>query len=244
MRPIFAVLLSAALGLSAHADTLKPNCTLPFASIATNTSIDTKCGDSGDASGALSAQDEVKNNFCATGKPVALSFSDYAPLQSAAVKVLGSSYSPPADRSKLQNLVTIGDEKVGEGDVVEIIAFVDNARYSDVEDGESVNCHLTGDSDSDVHIPLVETKGDAECTSVTAEISPHFRPTSWTPSNLNKLTAPVRITGQLFFDASHKPCANGKTENPQRRAVWEIHPVYSIDVQGTDGEWIPLDQFK
>lgn len=242
MRSTITGVLLAAFGLALYAEPLKPKCPLPFAPIATSTSIDSKCGVSGDASGALSAQDDVKNNFCATGEAFALSLEDYAPLQAAAQKALGANYSPPKSRTKLRDIVELRGTKVGEGDVVQLIAYVDHARYSDVEDGESVNCHLTGDPDSDVHIPLVEAKGDEECTSVTAEISPHFRPASWTAENLNKLTAPVRITGQLFFDASHKPCTKGKTENPQRRAVWEIHPVYAIEVQ-SDGDWIPLDQF-
>ena len=251
MRSIFACLLLAAIGLPAHADSLRPKCALPFAKIATKQPIDTKCGMNGDATGALAQQDLVKNNFCATGKPFALTFADYAPLQSAAVAKLGEHYTPPADRSVLHDIVTLRGAKIGEGDVVRLVAYVDRARYSDVNDGESVNCHLLHDGNNDVHIPLVAKQGDAECTSVTAEISPHFRPAAWTPANLNDLTVPVRITGQLFFDASHKPCSGGKVENPQRQSVWEIHPVYAVEVCRTAGrcdpkndrQWIALDQY-
>ena len=251
MRFTLACLTLAALGLPAHADSLKPTCALPFASIATTQPIDAKCGLSGDASSALGAQDAVKNNFCAGGKAVTLSFADYAPLQAAAEKKLGAHYAPPPNRSVLRDLVPLRGTKVGEGDVVRLVAYVDRARYSDVEKGESVNCHLTGDPNSDVHIPLVQKKGDAECTSVTAEVSPHFRPASWTATNLNNLTVPIRITGQLFFDASHKPCVGTKVENPQRQSVWEIHPVYAIDVCKTAGhcdpsndtQWVALDQY-
>lgn len=252
MRFILACLTLAALGLPVRAaDTLKPKCALPFASIATTQPIDSECGTDGDASGSLGAQDAVKNNFCATGKTVTLTFADYAPLQAAAVQKLGEHYTPPADRSVLHDLVTLHGTKVGEGDVVRLVAYVDRARYSDVGDGESVNCHLKNDGNNDVHIPLVETKGDDECTSVTAEISPHFRPTSWTVKNLNDLTVPVRITGQLFFDGSHKPCSGDKVENPKRRSVWEIHPVYAVEVCKTaghcdaskDSQWIALDQY-
>lgn len=250
MRYIAASLALAAIGLSAHADSLKPKCSLPFAKIAVKQPIDAKCGMSGDAKGALAQQDMAKNNFCATGKAFTLTFADYAPLQAAAEKKLGAHYSPPADRSVLKDLVTLRGTKIGEGDVVRISAFVDRARYSDVEKGESVNCHLTGDPNSDVHIPLIEKKGEAECTSVTAEISPHFRPVAWTAKNLNAVTVPVRITGQLFFDASHKPCAGTTVINPQRRSVWEIHPVYAVDVCKTagpcdasdDSQWVPLGQ--
>jgi hypothetical protein len=251
MRSIFVCLALSALGLSARGAELKPNCTLPFAKIATKATIDANCGVSGDATGALAQQDEVKNDFCAKGKAFALTFDDYAPLQNAAVAKLGAQYTPPANRSVLRDLVTLRGSKIGEGDVVRIVAYVDRARYSDVEDGESVNCHEKNDPDNAVHIPLVQKQGDDECTSVTAEISPHFRPVSWTPANLNNLTVPVRITGQLFFDGSHKPCAEGKTENPKRRAVWEIHPVYAVEVckvanqcnATNDKNWIALDQF-
>jgi hypothetical protein len=40
----------------------------------------------------------------------------------------------------------------------------------------------------------------------------------------------VRLKGQLFFDASHVPCRPGKPVNPARSSVWEIHPIYSVDV--------------
>ena len=76
----------------------------------------------------------------------------------------------------------------------------------------------------------------ALCHSVTAEIIPHFRPTQWEQDELRRVAGrelPVRIAGQLFFDASHFPCDG---ENPhggeslRRASLWEIHPVYSIDV--------------
>jgi hypothetical protein len=248
---MFACLALAAFGLPAHADVLKPKCALPFATIATSQPIDSECGTSGDAASALGAQDAVKNNFCAGGKTVTLTFADYAPLQAAAEKKLGAKYTPPANRSVLRDLVALRGTKVGEGDVVRLVAYVDRARYSDVGDGESVNCHHKNDGNNDVHIPLIQNQGDEECTSVTAEISPHFRPASWTVKNLNDLTVPVRITGQLFFDASHKPCVGSKVENPKRRSVWEIHPVYAVEVCRTaghcdaanDSQWVALDQY-
>ena len=46
------------------------------------------------------------------------------------------------------------------------------------------------------------------------------------------LVRPIRIRGQLMFDASHGLCEDGyrTSNNPARRSGWEIHPVYSIDV--------------
>jgi hypothetical protein len=43
------------------------------------------------------------------------------------------------------------------------------------------------------------------------------------------LDRPLRITGQMMFDGSHRPCANG-SGSPKRVSVWEIHPVYASDV--------------
>jgi len=49
----------------------------------------------------------------------------------------------------------------------------------------------------------------------------------------------VKITGQLFFDGSHAACTSAGQPgfNPvrnaldfKRLALWEIHPIYAIDV--------------
>jgi hypothetical protein len=135
---------------------------------------------------------------------------------------------------------------------------------SDCPGGESVNCSRSGFANNDLHIPLVDPTGDAgrsqdECTSVTAEISPHFRPVVWSELDMKTpVQNVVRVTGPLFFDDSHQPC---KTLNhtdpgnvvPFRSSLWEIHPVYQLDVcASTDPNqcdvnrsdvWIPYDQW-
>jgi hypothetical protein len=64
---------------------------------------------------------------------------------------------------------------------------------------------------------------------------PHMRPGVWNGDNLDQvidLERPVKITGHLFFDASHQPC-NGSTpvgSDPRRITEWEIHPIYTFDV--------------
>ena len=61
--------------------------------------------------------------------------------------------------------------------------------------------------------------------------------------------SPVRVTGQLFFDSSHVPCAGGKEvrTNPRRFSLWEIHPIYQFEVCTADcdgtGTWLPLEQW-
>ena len=243
-------LIIAALFAATTSSTFTPPCKLPFTGA--KQPIDSMCGMTGDAGSkpALAAQDTAKNNFCASGTPVVLTFDIYPGLQAAAEKLLGVDYTPPTDRSGLKNLYTWKGKKIGEGTLVRLAAFVEQAHYSDVDKGESVNCNLTGDSVNDIHVPLVQTAGQDECQSVTAEISPHFRPAAWTANAVNKSKNPLRFTGQLLFDAEHHPCTKDKVEEPKRMAVWEIHPVYAIDVcvnstldkcdPGVAANWTPL----
>src|SRR5437764_8829598 len=144
---------------------------------------------------------------------------------------------------------------IGEGAYVQFAAYVDNPHYSDVGRGESVNCAIPGNEMNDIHINLVQQpipkpptrnnpdrdeimaeRDQALCHAVVAEIIPHYRPQVWELQQLRAVAnkqIPVRFTGQLFFDASHFPC-NGDEPHPgeslKRASLWEIHPVYSIDV--------------
>jgi hypothetical protein len=176
----------------------------------------------------------AKNNFCSTSDPVVLAFGDFGELQkkaAAAHITFGSDSKLPKDRSALSSLALDSGVTVGEGDVVRLAAYVIDAHYSNVSSGESVNCKTKGDEWNDIHIVL-GTQPDADaCESITAEMSPHFRPEIWTPSTLNNLAGrPLRFAGQLFFDASHRPCEGGSTASPPRRSLFEIHPVYAVDV--------------
>ena len=45
--------------------------------------------------------------------------------------------------------------------------------------GEGVNCKNSLFDWNDIHIALGETASAEECSSVTAEIIPHFRPAVW-----------------------------------------------------------------
>jgi hypothetical protein len=142
-------------------------------------------------------------------------------------------------------------KKLGEGQYVSYVAFIKDAHYSDVGAGEAVNCNIPGNTTNDIHIVLLKDPNDDECLSTTAEMSPHYRPPDWTPENLLKASAghPVRVQGHLFFDGSHTPCSGNSRPNPKRASLWEIHPVYSVDVcgqttiaecQSSTAEWIPL----
>ena len=166
---------------------------------------------------------------------------------------------PPAERARLRNLSTVDAAgraiRIGEGTVVSIEAVVFDAKHDDTRclgfGGEGVNCKNDTTAWNDIHIALVENASITdECTSVTAEIIPHFRPAVWDRFDSNPATSPavhglpvhglqVRLTGQLFFDGSHvpRPC-----QGPRRRSSWEIHPVYKIEVK--DGNrFISFDEW-
>src|SRR5262249_49728773 len=141
---------------------------------------------------------------------------------------------------------------------------------------ESCNCgnvNKTAEDANDLHLVLIRyipqhascckpTKHPpAECKtakeesrehkSVTAEISPHFRPDEWNVDRLCKVATehPLRLKGQLMYDASHRLGVG----HPYRVSNWEIHPVYAVDVctekslsackADNNLVWKPLDQW-
>lgn len=206
---------------------LPASCTLPFDGTQ-NSDIDTVCPiDGGGSTTAKRAQSMAKNNLCvAPTSPARQTHQDFVDRQTA------------VNNDKQINLSNIPDRSVlvahGEGTFVEYIAFIQDAHYSDVTSGEAVNCNIPGDTTNDIHIVLVQDPNDDPCQSTTAEMIPHFRPTAWTADNVASVKEhPVRIRGPLFYDDAHKPCFAGSPTSrpsPNRISVWEIHPVYSLDV--------------
>lgn len=253
---------------SAQTDSFSDHCkdgkALPFASIELKHPVDDTCGIEGKktSSDASHRQNEAKNNFC--GAPAGAAPETFTPQMFIDLEhnthVQSGTGKEPADRTALQHL--------GEGKIVRMKANLIEAHHADVGTGESVNCGGLKEEDNDVHIAFGPTADAKECSSVSAEISPHFRPASWneighfekfdpvTKKNIvNPVLAsrlqshPYRITGQLFFDASHTLCSCGTTCNPSRGSRWEMHPVYDIEVckagtacdEGTDSDWIAFD---
>lgn len=236
-------------------------CTLPFQNEVSH-EVDAQCPIEGCATRASDkAQNRIKNNLCATGTPVQLSFASFDKLQRAVDRLVlshqisyGSTGPPqPSDRAKLHGIATQDANgsaiTLSEGDLVTLEAFVLDAKHDDTFPfgfgGEGVNCKNSLLEWNDIHVALGQTATSRECSSVTAEIIPHFRPAVWERFDSNTCTKPhvtkplpvkglrVRLTGQLFFDGSHKPTPCNATPgsgNPLRRAVWEIHPVYKIEV--------------
>jgi hypothetical protein len=244
---------------------------LPFASIAPASDPLAICdadGRTGTTQPSAKKQREnaAKNNLWVTGTPTAMEFNDFTTLQVA----VGNTPDLTNDRQKVATPRTVTHGSVGEGSLVRLVAHLRDAHIADCtadqphqpgEHGEAVNCDLIGVKANDFHItlmPLNEPDGN-ECDSVTAEIIPHFRPDAWqmldqkTPTN-----NVVRLTGTLFFDDSHLPC-NRQTKkpapggNPPRRSVWEIHPVYALDVctaakvsdctATNEAVWMPYDKW-
>jgi len=223
---------------------------LPFASIAPATDPLAAC----DAQGRYGTtapnaekqrESQAKNNLWIVGTPVPVDFADFSTLEASIPSTLNLSMS----RATLQQSRKVQHGSVGEGSLVKMVAHLKDAHIADClapnppenpngERGELVNCDFLGVKANDVHItlmPLGEPSGN-ECDSVTAEMIPHFRPDAWQMLDQKTPTgAPVRVTGTLFYDDSHKPCdptthKPAGSGNPERRSVWEIHPVYALDV--------------
>jgi hypothetical protein len=269
-RKILTLIVLMIACMELHAQTGFPDhcgaAPLPFAPIEVRHPIDSSCGLRG-APGAPAnsqLQNTVKNNFCAGAgnrQPEVVTVQSLVDLQRQTTVPSGHGREP-ASRAPLQVL--------GEGKLVRIKAFVYEGHHADLGSGESVNCLGLTELDNDVHIALVAQATDQECQSVTAEISPHFRPDSWDvighdetytastrlytpdPTIEAKLKGhPFRITGQLFFDASHKVCPCGVNCTPVRASLWEIHPVYAIEVcapgtpcdENRDADWIAFDRW-
>lgn len=245
---------------------------LPFDAIATKPDPFAACGNCGVVSSkaqpaevaAKAAQSHAKNDFCAdTSKITPVTITDLRSFQAQAAKD-GLVTTDIPDRSKLR--VTLNGGALSEGSVVRLVAWVQDAHLSDCSAGEEVNCKISGSAHSDIHIVLVDPasggRNQDECSSVTAEMSPHFRPAAWSELNKKIPTGNViRVTGPIFFDNAHVPCAGlvqVKTgphpdRAPFRSSLWEVHPVYEFEVctntdatkckENDDSAWKPYDQW-
>ena len=242
--------------------------------------IDFLCGNTGCFKNpANDLQNAQKNNFCASTDSITpVTLNTFGALNNASNNETSiPKGEPPPSRAKLADIVSLPNgKKLGEGKVVSFVGYVLDARHSNVDkdnpltagNGESVQCNLLGCAYNDIHITLAKDSGEQKlCNTIVAEIIPHYRPPAWDLFDSPDYTTffkthQVKITGQLFFDGSHVPCtAEGKAgNNPardnakdfERLALWEIHPIYAIDVCkfadksqcNAAKAWIPFSELK
>src|SRR5215467_7159769 len=153
------------------------------------TDIDgTSCPVSGNG-GKETWQNEAKNNFCATGlpsspdTPITTSLAEFVSLQNKAEHVPGINFGNTRDHPLTSKAGPVQDRSqlvaLGEGSLVQLIGFVKIARQ---EGKESVNCGSKVTDDPtfhDIHISIVLSPADSECSGVVVEMTPHHRPTEW-----------------------------------------------------------------
>ncbi len=245
-----------AISASAEGGGFAQTCSTPFFPTDTPTAMDsTSCSVSGNG-GAETWQNEAKNNFCPSGdpsSPTLTSIPELVALQTRAQQIpninFGNTSSHPltSKAGPVQNRAPL--VALGEGDLVQLLGYVKIARQ---EGAESVNCGSNvpnAPAYHDIHISIVLSPADQECSGVVVEMTPHHRPDEWTAELANEVAAAgllVRVTGQRMFDSSHTPCQNGSAirGDPARISLWEIHPIYKFEVcpQGncTSGGWVPL----
>lgn len=176
---------------------------------------------------------------------------------------------------------TTNGDNIGESSYVQFVAYILEAHFGSKETVNckqthrpDLDIHIALVTDRPSTLDL--TDYNTECSSVTAEMIPHRRPIAWESmgnmqgnsqsgeklsgaqdvlANVHLADRPVRRRGQLMFDASHSICSGGTPapRSPARRAGWEIHPIYSLDVCSStsltackaenDHSWTPLDQW-
>lgn len=217
------------------------------------------CGLAGDAKtdSGEEAQNPVKNDLCQSGIAQVITVDDLSELQKA-VEASGMTFgrnNVPKDRSPLHSLPPLSKgAQLQEGSLVTFVGFLAEEHYMPKSEskpkkgkgGESVNCHTVQHEGADIHLAFATkpgrikmtnnpTKNASLCKTISGEMIPHLRPEVWNNDTLDQvidLARPIRVTGQLFFDASHRPC-EGSTPgqgDPARLTSWEIHPIYTFEV--------------
>lgn len=242
---------------SSAAGGFEQTCSNPDFPVDTPTAMDTSsCTVSGNG-GPETWQNHAKNNFCPTGgsaTPTLTSILELVALQTKVQQIPNINFGNPRQHPLTTKGGPITDRSplatLGEGALVQLIGYVKVARQ---EGAESVNCGTNVPNDPayhDIHISIVLSSADQECSGVVVEMTPHHRPEAWNAVNVNAVAKAgllVRVTGQRMFDSSHTPCQSGSpiSGDPSRISLWEVHPIYKFEVcpQGncTTGGWVPLE---
>ena len=233
-----ALMISAAQPAPRFA--LRGGCVLPYAAYAPTRDALYFCDNAGRRAGqpppALPdrLRLDAQNNLCApAGAPVPMSHREFSRLPAVDPHALLTS------RKRLAAIAPLpGRADVGEGTVVRIAGIISTAHVAGCDQpapgeraGEPVTCHFLGGptlSEMQLNLsPMSAPRDTPDCDTVVAKMIVHYRPIWWDEIDIKTPDAPVRITGQLFYDETATACPRGGSA---RSTPWEIHPVYAIDV--------------
>jgi len=195
---LVAVGFIATLAQEADKKFVTPIRAVPYARIARPHEIDSRCPATGREDNNIYhyAQNAAKNNLTLKGTPVPLQFADFTRLQLESQRQIDSGTIAlegkyPRNRGQLHNLINVRGTPVGEGTLVSLRAYVFNANYANTKyktnsegtpgKGEAVDCDNPELDWNDIHVALSETPSRVtdECSTVTAELVPHYRPDAW-----------------------------------------------------------------
>jgi len=177
-----------------------------------------------------------------------------ASSQDQATRLVGQNQDlSQAQRNQLRGLsLKSATRTVSEGDLVEFRGFLIGLPTRPGASGaESVNCRLSGASNSDFHIPMSLNADDSEFEGIVVEMIPQDRNPGWTTKKLKRAARegrPVIVRGQLFYDNKH--LVNDDPDEPlhgqpKRHSLWEIHPVTALLVCMTaNKKCTQLSQFR
>jgi hypothetical protein len=217
-----------------------------------------QCPDDGcaKANSADAALNNRKRHLLADdGSAVTLNFADLRTLQDTSDTEHVPQEANIKDRTILADFDIGGGRHVGEGKLIQVAGFIAPDRTLGKGSAESVNCRLTSEHDTDVHIPIVEDAESSEWESFVAEPIPQHRSPTWTVTRWRKIQddgSKVLVRGQLLYDNKHR--VNDDPNDPQgtqpkRFTIWEIHPITAIFVCGLptndcdatkEADWLPV----
>ena len=150
LRLLLLIVVIAISTSSVLAQGFKAGCKLPFDKIKTDgLDIDessSRNGNAGDDTGKR-LESNAKNNFCVEGKTTSITYTIFKLLQAAADDKEGLRAALKESRKGLEDMLTLANgSSVGEGTLVQFVAFVLDAHNSNVgkkkppkKSGELVN---------------------------------------------------------------------------------------------------------
>lgn len=261
---VLAVVLVAAAAQSEPRFALRSGCVLPYAAYAPTRDVLYFCDNAGRRAGmpppplADRLRLDAQNNLCAAASaPVPMAPREFGLLPSPPKSELTVSR-----KSLAQLAVLTGRSGVGEGTVIRTAGIISKAHVTGCREpapgetaGEAVTCYFMGGPKvSEIQLnlsPVAGPRDQPDCDTIVAKLVTHYRPIWWDDIDIKTPEAPVRITGQLFYDDTAGTCQGSGGRSP-RMTRWEVHPVYAIDVciasaaecDPANGQlWVPYHQW-